>query len=80
VGLDRPSPGLVYDSANNKINFNQTNDSRSYAAKALSSPNWQVGATYRVSFKISNQSTVGTDGVYVRLATPHTTTWGAAAR
>jgi hypothetical protein len=73
-----PSPGIVYDSANNKINFNQINDSWSYAAKALSSPNWQVGATYRVSFKISNQSTVKTDGVYVRLATPHTTTWGAA--
>jgi hypothetical protein len=47
-------------------------------ARALSSPNWQVGATYRVSFKISNQSTVDTDGVYVRLATPHTTAWGAA--
>jgi hypothetical protein len=69
--------GLVYDSANNKINFNQTNDSWSYTASALSSPNWEIGATYRVSFKISNQSTVDTDGVYVRLATPHTTTWGA---
>jgi hypothetical protein len=73
-----PSPGIVYDPANNKINFNQTTDDWVYAAKALSSPNWQVGATYRVSFKISNQSTVNTNGVYVRLATPHTTTWGAA--
>jgi hypothetical protein len=73
-----PSPGIVYDSANNKINFNQKTDDWVYAASALSSPNWQVGATYRVSFKISNQSTVNTDGVYVRLATPHTTAWGAA--
>jgi hypothetical protein len=70
--------GLAYDSANNKIDFNQTDDSYSYTASALSSPNWQVGATYRVSFKISNQSTVKTDGVYVRLVTPHTTAWGAA--
>jgi hypothetical protein len=70
---------LVYDSANNKINFNQTTDNWVYTARALSSPNWQVGATYRVSFKISNQSTVNTDGVYVRLATPHTTAWGAAS-
>jgi hypothetical protein len=72
-GWDLGGAGLTYNSVDNKINFNQTTDVH-LTAKSSASPSWQVGATYRVSFKISNYT--GTDGIHVKIVTPDSPTFG----
>jgi hypothetical protein len=72
-GWDLGGAGLTYNSVDNKINFNQTTNVN-LTAKSSASPSWQVGATYRVSFKISNYT--GTDGIYVKIVTPDSPTFG----
>jgi hypothetical protein len=72
-GWDLGGAGLTYNSVDNKINFNQTTNVN-LTAKSSASPSWQVGATYRVSFKISNYT--GTDGIHVKIVTPDSPTFG----